>query len=552
MIQTKARKASVLALLAALGCGSVTTTTGQNQTRTPAANTNANQNRMNQNTSLNASSIPRLPVEQFTLKNGLRVVMSPDTTIPVVSVAVYYDVGSRNEREGRTGFAHLFEHMMFQGSENVPKAAHFQFISNAGGTMNGTTSSERTNYFQTLPSNQLPLALWLESDRMRSLKVTQENLDNQRKAVQEEKRLRIDNAPYVGASLRVNEMIFTNPRNAHSTIGSMEDLDAATIDDVKEFFRIYYAPNNAVLSIVGDFNPTEARALIEKYFSTIPAQPKPPAIDVNEGMEVAAKRDTYQDQFAQFPAFIIGYKAPPRRTAESYALSLADDLLMGGDSSRLYQKLVKGEESVLAINGGYGERRGPSSFTMFVVPKPGKNMEQIRSTIRAEIKRLATEGPTPQEMEKLGNNLINDSVRARQSSLYRAQRLAEYAIYDNDPTLVNTELEKYLSVTPEQIKAAAAKYLNTENYTLLDIVPAARPGGVLSQTNAPAAATPSQAAGQTQPGAPPPQVPNPTPTQPASPTKPTIPGQPAPNRPATPTTNPGEAPRQPETKPGRP
>jgi len=181
--------------------------------------------------------------------------------MPVVSIAVYYDVGSRNEKEGRTGFAHLFEHMMFQGSENVPKAAHFQYIFNAGGTMNGTTSTERTNYFETLPSNYLPLAFWLESDRMRSLKVTQENLDNQRNAVQEEKRLRYDNQPYVNAFIRMNELIFTNPANAHSTIGSMEDLDAATIDDVQEFFRIYYAPNNAVMTVVGDFDNDEARAV---------------------------------------------------------------------------------------------------------------------------------------------------------------------------------------------------------------------------------------------------------------------------------------------------
>ena len=216
--------------------------------------------------------VPHTPIEQFTLANGLRVILNEDHSVPVVSVAVYYDVGSRNEREGRTGFAHLFEHMMFQGSENVPKAAHFQYISNAGGTMNGTTSSERTNYFETLPASQLPLALWLESDRMRSLAVTQENLDNQREAVKEEKRLRYDNQPYVNGFLRLFEMSFQNPANAHSTIGSMEDLDAATVEDIREFFRIYYAPNNAVLSIAGDFDQAETRSLIDKYFATIPSQ----------------------------------------------------------------------------------------------------------------------------------------------------------------------------------------------------------------------------------------------------------------------------------------
>jgi len=200
-----------------------------------------------------AFNLQPLEIEQYELANGLRVVLNKDDAVPVVSIAVYYNVGSRNEREDRTGFAHLFEHMMFQGSENVPKAGHFQHIMKAGGTMNGTTSSERTNYYETLPADQLPLALWLESDRMRSLAVTQENLDNQREAVKEEKRLRYDNQPYGQIFDLINEMIYKNFANSHSTIGSMDHLDAASVEDVQEFFRIYYAPNNAVISISGSF-----------------------------------------------------------------------------------------------------------------------------------------------------------------------------------------------------------------------------------------------------------------------------------------------------------
>src|SRR5215212_8556784 len=222
--------------------------------------------------------LPPSEIDEYRLDNGLRVVLNPDESVPVVSCAVYYDVGSRNERPGRTGFAHLFEHMMFQGSENVPKAGHFQYIMKAGGTMNGTTSSERTNYYETLPANQLPLALWLESDRMRSLAVTQENLDNQREAVKEEKRLRYDNQPYGQVFDLLTSMVYKNFANAHSTIGSMEDLDAATVEDVQEFFRVYYAPNNAVLVLSGSFDVNEAKALIEKYFGTIPSQPKPAAL----------------------------------------------------------------------------------------------------------------------------------------------------------------------------------------------------------------------------------------------------------------------------------
>ena len=457
-------------------------------------------------------TLPQIAVERYALENGLRVVLSEDHSVPVVSVAVYYDVGSRNEREGRTGFAHLFEHMMFQGSENVPKAGHFQYVFNNGGTMNGTTSSERTNYFETLPSSQLPLALWLESDRMRSLRVTQENLDNQREAVKEEKRLSYDNRPYSSAFLRLNELVYQNPRNAHSTIGSMEDLDAATVEDVSEFFRIYYAPNNAVLTVVGDFDTAEARSLIEKYFATIPAQPPPPPVDVNEPEAVASRGETYQDPFAQLPAIMLGWKVPARRTPDFYPLSLGTDLLLDGDSSRLYQRLVKDEESVVAIQGGLGERRGPSTLYVFAIPKPGHTTDSIRATIREEVERLGTEGPSAEEMEKLRNTMLNDAVRSRQSTLYRAQRLAEYTLYDGDPTLLNTELERYLAVTPEEIRAAVGRYLLTDNHSVIEVVPAH------AADAEPAPAEPEPPGEPAEPGAPPPQVPAPPPADPPPPT----------------------------------
>ena len=418
--------------------------------------------------------VPHTPIKQFSLDNGLRIVLNEDHSVPVVSVAVYYDVGSRNEREGRTGFAHLFEHMMFQGSENVPKAAHFQYISNAGGTMNGTTSSERTNYFETLPASQLPLALWLESDRMRSLAVTQENLDNQREAVKEEKRLRYDNQPYVNGFLRLFEMSFKNPANSHSTIGSMEDLDAATVEDIQEFFRIYYAPNNAVLAVAGDIDQGETLALIKKYFATIPRQPEPPPVDVAEPPGVAVNQDAYLDKLAPVPAFALGWKIPSRRSPDFYALSLASHLLFEGESARLYQKLVKGEESVVQIQGGIDERRGPSGLFIVVIPKPDREGAQIRDTIFEEIRQLATLGPSEEEMEKLRNNLFLASVRSRQSSLYRAQQLAEFTLYDNDPELFNTDLQTYLDVTAEQIRDSVAQYLETDDRVLLDIVPSSQ------------------------------------------------------------------------------
>jgi len=421
-----------------------------------------------------AFKLQPLEIEEYSLANGLRVVLNRDDAVPVVSVAVYYNVGSRNERPDRTGFAHLFEHMMFQGSENVPKAGHFQFIMKAGGTMNGTTSSERTNYYETLPANQLPLALWLESDRMRSLAVTQENLDNQREAVKEEKRLRYDNQPYGQIFDLINEMIYKNFANAHSTIGSMDHLDQASVEDVQEFFRIYYAPNNAVLSISGSFDDQTVRELVEKYFGDIPNQPLPPALDVSEPTEISNSYRQWEDKLAPFPAFLIGWKIPQRRTSEFNALYLAGKMLYDGDSSRLYQKLVKGDESVIQLFGFTDERRGPSSIFVGAIPKPDKDLSKIRDVIMHEIRDIAENGPDAKEMQKLSNQLVNDSVRSRQSSMSRAQQIAEFALYDGDPKLINSELEELLAVTPDQIKAAVSKYLNTDNRALLDIVPAGK------------------------------------------------------------------------------
>jgi predicted Zn-dependent peptidase len=421
-----------------------------------------------------AFSLQPIKIEEYSLGNGLRVVLNQDNAVPVVSIAVYYNVGSRNERPGRTGFAHLFEHMMFQGSENVPKAGHFQFIMKAGGTMNGTTSSERTNYYETLPANQLPLALWLESDRMRSLAVTQENLDNQREAVKEEKRLRYDNQPYGQIFDLINEMIYKNFANSHSTIGSMEHLDDASVEDVQEFFRIYYAPNNAVLSISGSFEVDEVKKLVETYFGDILSQPLPLELDVSEPDDVASTYREWEDKLAPFPAFLIGWKIPKRRTPEFNALYLAGKMLYDGDSSRLYQKLVKGDESVIQLFGFTDERRGPSSIFIGAIPKPDKDLSKIRDVIMYEIRDIATNGPDPKEMQKVSNQLVNDAVRTRQSSMSRAQQIAEFALYDGDSAIFNTELEELLAITPDQIRDAVKKYLNTENRALLDIVPAGK------------------------------------------------------------------------------
>jgi len=309
---------------------------------------------------------------------------------------------------------------------------------------------------------------------MRSLAVTQENLDNQREAVKEEKRLRYDNQPYGQIFDLINEMIYKNFANAHSTIGSMEHLDAASVEDIREFFRIYYAPNNAVLSISGSFNPAKVRELVDTYFGSIPNQPLPETINVEEQPEVANTYREWEDKLAPFPAFLIGWKIPRRRTPEFNALYMAGKMLYDGDSSRLYQKLVKGDESVIQLFGFTDERRGPSSIFIGAIPKPDKDLSKIRDLIMHEIRDIAENGPDPKEMQKVHNQLVNDTVRTRQSSMSRAQQIAEFALYDGDPKIVNSELDELFAVSPEQIKTTVAQYLNTENRALLDIVPAGK------------------------------------------------------------------------------
>ena len=342
-----------------------------------------------------------IPVREFKLKNGLRVVMSEDHSAPTYAIAVTYNVGSRDERKGRTGFAHLFEHMMFQGSENVGKGEHFILIDNNGGQMNGTTNQDRTNYFQALPNNQLDLALFLEADRMKSLVINQANLDNQRNAVQEERRLGVDNQPYGKTFETLLETAYDNFAYKHSTIGSMEDLNAASVQDVAEFFKIYYAPNNAVLTLVGDFKTADALAKVKKYFESIPAQPTPPPPDMTEPEQKAERRATIDDGFARAPRLDIVYKMPAGNTPDYYALGLLGQILAGGQSSRLYQKLVKEREVVQNIFGGAQERRGPSLFSIIALTPPGKNLAEVEKLIYEELDRLKNEPVADWELEKV-------------------------------------------------------------------------------------------------------------------------------------------------------
>ena len=293
---------------------------------------------------LQSQTTRKLPKIEFTdtkLDNGLRVIIAADHSAPVYGIAVTYNVGSRDERPGRTGFAHLFEHMMFEGSANVGKSEHDIVISNNGGSVNGTTTEDRTNYFEALPKNQLDLALFLEADRMRSLAVNQANLDNQRNAVQEERRLGVDNQAYGKSELEIDNLAYDNFAYKHSVIGEMRDLDAASVEDVKEFFRIYYAPDNAVLTIVGDVDPEEALAKIKQHFGSIPSQPAPPQVDLVEPKHYGERREVITDSLARLPRVLIAYHVPPGNTPDHYALQVLANIIGSGQSSRFYRHLVK-------------------------------------------------------------------------------------------------------------------------------------------------------------------------------------------------------------------
>ena len=414
---------------------------------------------------------PRVDVKETTLKNGLRVITVEDPSAPVIAVSVTYNVGSRNEREGRTGFAHLFEHMMFKGSENVGSGEHFMLVFNNGGTMNGTTNEDRTNYFEALPANQLDLALFLEADRMRSLAITKDNLDNQRNAVQEERRLGVDNQAY-GKSEEIQQgLIYDNFAYKHTTIGSMEDLNAASVEDVAAFFKMYYAPNNAVLTIVGDFKTADALAKVRKYFETIPRQPNPPSVDMTEPQQKAERRTTVDDQLARAPRVAIAFKAVPGNTPDFYALQVLAAALQGGQSSRLYQKLVREKEMVSNVGGFMDEKRGVGAFYTEATLRPNVKTDDVEAAIYAEIERLKKEPIAEWELQKAKNTTRRNFINTLQSSLARAVTIGQYTVYYNEPNLINTRLDKVAAVTKEDVQRVANKYLVDTNRTVVITMP---------------------------------------------------------------------------------
>jgi len=413
-----------------------------------------------------------MPIERHRLDNGLRIVLSPDRSVPVVSVTVYYDVGSRQEEPGRTGFAHLFEHMMFEGSDHVGSGEHSVLINAAGGVDNATTSHDRTNYFETLPSHQLELALWLEADRMQSLAVTEQNFDNQRQIVINEYRQRYENQPYGLAFLRVNELSFGDYHPyAHSTIGDMQHLIDAPLEAVQEFWSAWYGPNNAVLVVVGDFDSAEALAMIREHLGSIPSRPVPEWEDPGFGGQTAEQHETMVDPLAPLPAFFVTHHIPPARSEDHFALEMLADVLGDGDSSRLHRALVEEAQVCTEVRAYTDDRRGPDLINFEGFVTTGHTPEEARTLLYLELDRVVADGITVDEFQKVRNRTRARFVFGLQTSMSRARRLGEFELYHGDATLLRSELGRYLAVTAEDIQQAAARYLVPATRSILDVLP---------------------------------------------------------------------------------
>jgi predicted Zn-dependent peptidase len=447
--------------------------------------------------------MPTQPTVSFTderLANGLRLIIAVDRLAPVVAVNLWYDVGSKHEVAGKTGFAHLFEHVMFQGSRNVGKAEHMSLVQSAGGTMNGSTWLDRTNYYETLPSHQAELALWLEADRMGTLldALNQENLDNQREVVKNEKRWSYDNRPYGSWYEKIQGHLYPpdHPYH-HTTIGSMEDLDAASIEDVSAFFRTYYAPNNAVLSVVGDVEPDAIRRWTERYFGGIPANPDIPKLgDLSLPAHLGAEvRETVHDK-VPLPRVYVGFRAPAFGDPRLDALDIAAQVLAGGKGSRLHRRLVRDEriaqDVALVALGFVG---GASICVGWATLRPGMSIERVEAALHEELDRLAHEPISDDELARARALIETEELGGLSRVEERADRLSMYATLFDDPDLINRMLPRYLSITPEQIQSVAAETFRADNRVVLTYLPELPPAETASRDDAEPAEAPDAATG---------------------------------------------------------
>jgi zinc protease len=426
-----------------------------------------------------AQEAPRVDFSSFTLPNGLRVLLSRDPSVPVAAMTMIVDVGGRQEAPGRSGFAHLFEHVMFEGSKHVPKGGFDRLLESYGGDNNASTHEDFTFYYEEVPSNALPVAVWLDADRIGALSVLPESVKNQIEVVKEEKRMRVDNEPY-GSMLYVDmaSHTFKNWQNSHPTIGSFEDLDAASLKDVRAFFEAYYSPDNIIMAIVGDVDLAETRALVERYFGPIQKKPRPKLPDMTEPAPSGERTVKLGDEHAKLPALGVTWKGAPERGSEGYyPLVLLGKALFSGKSARLYQKLVKESKAAVSLDGGLGfpvvdadEYKAPAAFGGFIIHKREKTAKELRSLVEAELARVAKDGLSDAELDRVKTKFRSDWLRGQETRLGRAQRLLYAALLDGDAEAANRELPRFLAVTREQTRAAAAR-LTPATATWFELAP---------------------------------------------------------------------------------
>jgi predicted Zn-dependent peptidase len=420
------------------------------------------------------------PVTYYTLPNGLRVTLSPDPTAPVVTVAVYYRIGFRVEPKDRTGFAHLFEHMMFQGSQNLGKMEFIRLVQSNGGILNGSTRFDFTNYFETLPSNKLETALWAEADRMRGLAITEDNLTNQKGVVGNEVKVNVLNRPYGGFPwLDMPQVANTNFYNAHNFYGDLHDIEAATLVDVQSFFKTYYAPNNAALVVVGDFSVADAKAMVEKYFAGIPAHDQPPAADLTEPRQETERRVSKTDKFATRPALAFAYHMPDRNTPEYYAMGLLDQILLQGDDSLLHQELVSKRGYTGDVSGGINllgnmfDYNGPMLWMASLFHDGNVTADQILQSAQSVIESVRSKPVSAETLERAKVKFRSGFYDIVEEGFGRADLLASFALFDNRPQRINQIEAAFAEITPELLQKTAQEYLRPENRTILTILPGA-------------------------------------------------------------------------------
>lgn len=422
----------------------------------------------------------RVPVEYHKLDNGLKVVLSPDDTSPIVTVAVYYNIGFRNEPKNRTGFAHLFEHMMFQGSQNLGKMEFIRLVQRNGGVLNGSTRFDFTNYFEILPAHKLETALWAEADRMKGLAINEENLKNQQAVVKNEVKVNVLNRPYGGFPwLDMPQYANENWYNAHNFYGDFKDLDAATLDDVQTFFHTYYAPNNAVVAVVGDFDPKEALHMIKKYFGSIPSVELPEKPDISEPRQEKEKRFSKTDPLAKRPALAFAYHMPQRNTPEYYAMGLLDQILLQGEDSLLHQKLVKQKGYTGDVKGGINllgnmfNYNGPMLWMAYLFHDSNVSSDSIMAAVDEVINDVRAHQVSEATLKRALVKLRSDLYESLGGffGFGRADLLACFALFDDDPFRINTLEDQFRQVTPELILQTAKEYLRPTNRTVLTLEP---------------------------------------------------------------------------------